>query len=86
MVLVVGATGLVGSEVCGKLARRAEKVRALVRANQLEGQDSGSAGIGRRIMRWRPKRPRLGRSGLPRCGCGDLDCVRDIVPPARRFH
>ena len=32
MVLVVGATGLVGSEVCGKLARRAEKVRALVRA------------------------------------------------------
>lgn len=31
MVLVVGATGLVGCEVCGKLARRGEKVRALVR-------------------------------------------------------
>jgi uncharacterized protein YbjT (DUF2867 family) len=31
MVLVVGATGLVGSEVCQKLARRGEKVRALVR-------------------------------------------------------
>jgi uncharacterized protein YbjT (DUF2867 family) len=31
MVLVVGATGLVGSEVCEKLARRGEKVRALVR-------------------------------------------------------
>jgi len=31
MVLVVGATGLVGSEVCERLARRGEKVRALVR-------------------------------------------------------
>ena len=31
MVLVVGATGLVGGVVCEKLARRGEKVRALVR-------------------------------------------------------
>jgi uncharacterized protein YbjT (DUF2867 family) len=31
MVLVVGATGLVGIEVCEGLARRGEKVRALVR-------------------------------------------------------
>jgi uncharacterized protein YbjT (DUF2867 family) len=31
MVLVVGATGLVGSAVCERLARRGEKVRALVR-------------------------------------------------------
>jgi uncharacterized protein YbjT (DUF2867 family) len=31
MVLVVGATGLVGSEVCQKLAQEGEKVRALVR-------------------------------------------------------
>lgn len=32
MVLVVGATGSVGSEVCQKLARAGEKVRALVRS------------------------------------------------------
>jgi uncharacterized protein YbjT (DUF2867 family) len=32
MVLVVGATGLVGSAICQKLAERGEKVRALVRA------------------------------------------------------
>jgi uncharacterized protein YbjT (DUF2867 family) len=31
MVLVVGSTGLVGSEVCKRLVRRGEKVRALVR-------------------------------------------------------
>jgi uncharacterized protein YbjT (DUF2867 family) len=31
MILVVGATGLVGSEVCRKLAARGESVRALVR-------------------------------------------------------
>jgi uncharacterized protein YbjT (DUF2867 family) len=33
MVLVVGATGLVGSAVCQKLAERGEKVRALVRTS-----------------------------------------------------
>ena len=32
MILVAGATGLVGSAVCQKLAERGEKVRALVRA------------------------------------------------------
>ena len=32
MILVAGATGLVGSAVCQELARRGEKVRALVRA------------------------------------------------------
>jgi uncharacterized protein YbjT (DUF2867 family) len=32
MILVVGATGLVGSAICQKLAERGEKVRALVRA------------------------------------------------------
>jgi uncharacterized protein YbjT (DUF2867 family) len=31
MILVVGATGLVGSEICQRLSRRGEKVRALVR-------------------------------------------------------
>jgi len=32
MVLVVGATGLVGSEICRRISKRGEKVRALVRA------------------------------------------------------
>ena len=32
MILVAGATGLVGSAVCQKLAKRGEKVRALVRS------------------------------------------------------
>jgi uncharacterized protein YbjT (DUF2867 family) len=31
MVLVVGATGLVGNEICRRLSRRGERVRALVR-------------------------------------------------------
>jgi uncharacterized protein YbjT (DUF2867 family) len=31
MILVVGATGLVGSEICRKLATRGEKVRGLIR-------------------------------------------------------
>jgi uncharacterized protein YbjT (DUF2867 family) len=32
MILVVGATGLVGNEICGQLAARGKQVRALVRA------------------------------------------------------
>ena len=32
MILVVGATGLVGGEVCQRLMRQGEPVRALVRA------------------------------------------------------
>ena len=31
MILVVGATGMVGSEICLRLSGRGEKVRALVR-------------------------------------------------------
>jgi uncharacterized protein YbjT (DUF2867 family) len=31
MILVVGATGMVGSEICQRLLRRGEKVRALIR-------------------------------------------------------
>jgi uncharacterized protein YbjT (DUF2867 family) len=47
MILVAGATGLVGSAVCQELAGRGEKVRALVRATsakeKLEALRSGGA-------------------------------------------
>jgi uncharacterized protein YbjT (DUF2867 family) len=47
MILVAGATGLVGSAVCQKLAKRGETVRALVRATsakeKLEALRSGGA-------------------------------------------
>jgi uncharacterized protein YbjT (DUF2867 family) len=33
MILLVGATGLVGGEICGQLAARGQQVRALVRAS-----------------------------------------------------
>lgn len=36
MILIVGATGLVGGEVCKKLVARGEKVRALVRTTSLK--------------------------------------------------
>ena len=49
MVLVVGATGLVGSAICQKLAERGEKVRALVRAasskERVEALRSSGAGL-----------------------------------------
>ena len=48
MVLVVGATGLVGSSVCERLARRGEKVRALVRGTSSKERIAAlqSCGIG----------------------------------------
>jgi uncharacterized protein YbjT (DUF2867 family) len=47
MILVVGATGLVGSEVCRRLAKRGKKVRALVRVTSDEKKIEAlcSAGI-----------------------------------------
>jgi uncharacterized protein YbjT (DUF2867 family) len=47
MVLVVGATGLVGSAVCQKLVGRGEKVRALVRSTSPDSKLGGlrSAGV-----------------------------------------
>lgn len=41
MILVAGATGLVGSAICEKLAGRGEKVRALVRATSSKEKVAG---------------------------------------------
>ena len=41
MILVAGATGLVGSEVCQRLMRRGERVRALVRATSSKEKVEG---------------------------------------------
>jgi uncharacterized protein YbjT (DUF2867 family) len=47
MILVVGATGLVGSEVCRRLAERGQKVRAFVRttSDQQKVEALRSAGV-----------------------------------------
>ena len=46
MVLVVGATGLVGSEICARLARRGEKVRALVRGTSSQERIAALRSLG----------------------------------------
>jgi len=46
MILVVGATGLVGSEVCQRLMRRGEPVRALVRATSSKEKIEGLRSLG----------------------------------------
>src|SRR3954468_10707887 len=50
MVLVVGATGLVGSAVCQKLAERGEKVRALVRATSSPERLAGLRASGAELV------------------------------------
>jgi len=59
MILVAGATGLVGSAVCQKLAKRGETVRALVSLDQCQRKAGRPAVMRRRIMCWRPQRPGL---------------------------
>jgi uncharacterized protein YbjT (DUF2867 family) len=46
MVLVVGATGLVGTEVCRRLRARGESVRALVRSTSAEEKVEGLRSVG----------------------------------------
>ncbi len=46
MVLVVGATGLVGNAVCQKLVERGEKVRALARATSISSKVNALASRG----------------------------------------
>jgi uncharacterized protein YbjT (DUF2867 family) len=46
MVLVVGSTGMVGSEICRRLMRQGEKVRALVRATSSSEKVASLRGCG----------------------------------------
>jgi uncharacterized protein YbjT (DUF2867 family) len=46
MVLVVGSTGMVGSEICQRLTRQGEKVRALVRATSSSEKLASLRGCG----------------------------------------
>ena len=45
MILVVGATGMVGSEICQRLSSRGEKVRALVRTTSSAYKVAKSASV-----------------------------------------
>jgi len=53
MILVVGATGLLGSEICLKLTGRGEKVRGLIRLTS-SSEKVESAQVRRRTLRRRP--------------------------------
>ena len=50
MILVVGATGMVGREICGRLAGRGERVRALVRPSSDPVKVAGLRELGAEIV------------------------------------
>lgn len=50
MILVVGATGLLGSEVCGQLAAKGKRVRALVRATSDPAKADRLAALGAEVV------------------------------------
>ncbi len=60
MILVVGATGIVGSEVCGRLAlgARGERVRAMVRATSDPAKVAGLRSLGIEVVEGDLREPR----------------------------
>jgi uncharacterized protein YbjT (DUF2867 family) len=49
MILVVGATGMVGNEICQRLSRRGDKVRALVRTTSSAEKEALLRGCGAEV-------------------------------------
>ena len=85
MVLVVGATGSVGSEVCQKLARAGEKVRALVRRTSSKEKIEILKACGVELCVGDLKDAGSITTACPRRGSGDLDGVLNLVPAGRRL-
>ena len=88
MVLVVGATGLVGSEVCRKLAQRSESVRALVRATSSTEKVAARMG---RVLGWSdpdamgdgaPADVVIGQPNFEAWGCNGVAATFGTTPPA----
>ena len=59
MVLVVGATGLVGMDVCERLRKRGEAVRALVRATSAQEKRARLQQIGAQLAEGDLKSPEM---------------------------
>src|SRR5260221_11044831 len=51
MILVVGATGLLGSEICRRLTQRGNPVRALVRTTSNHDRVARLQGLGAELLR-----------------------------------
>jgi uncharacterized protein YbjT (DUF2867 family) len=77
MILVVGATGLLGSEICSRLRRQQVAVRALVRPTANEDRLAALRRSGAELCVGDFEGPRKRPQGLRRSRSGDLNCFLD---------
>jgi len=82
MVLVVGATGLVGNEVCHRLRRLGEQVRALVRTTSSRDKIETLRSSGAELCIGDLKDPRSIRCCLLRRRLSNLNRLLNIGPTA----
>ena len=86
MNLIVGATGLLGGEICRLLAGQGKAVRSLVRNTSNPEKVDAPGRPRRRGGARRPEGPLLTGGGLPWCERGRVDGVIDAVEAGRRFN
>ena len=86
MNLIVGATGLVGGDICRRLTAQSETGARVGAANRRCLSYRRAARLGRRTGDGRPERPRFHPSRLRRRDGGALHGVLGTLAPAGRYH
>lgn len=82
MILVVGATGLLGGTTCRLLTEAGKPVRAMVRNTADPARLEQLTGAGATLVRPTSRRP-VARGGVPRGGHRDHDRIQHHFPPVR---
>ena len=81
--LVVGATGLLGPEICRRLTEAGHQVRALIRRTSDAGKRAALERLGVELVEGDLKDPRLPRARLRRRPVGHLDRFVDAFQAGR---
>jgi nucleoside-diphosphate-sugar epimerase len=85
MILVVGATGLVGTRVCERLRVEEQPVRALVRKTSNPDKVNALRSLGCELGHRGSKRPSSDSGGLPGDISGDFHRVLNSFAPSGRL-
>src|SRR5437867_8793263 len=86
MTLVVGATGMLGGEICRLLAERRKPVKALVRGTSSPEKLAMLKSLGAALVNGRPQEPPVSRRRVPGCERRHFDGVVDPLEAGRRLN
>ena len=85
-VLVAGATGVLGMELCRQLAAVGKKVKGLVRTSSQKEKVNGLHELGVETVTGDMKDPQSLYQAFQNVGCDHFYCHIYHLAPARRFH